>query len=118
MSIDSDDQAKQLSKRKLELEIAELARPIWQRPAFITPVIAAALSVMLAYFSGWFDVQLTRLSNRRDSLERDIAKFQMDKSEIQTEVNALQEELKGAKNKINLANEEIKMAKVQLLISP
>lgn len=110
MSIETDE----LNKKKLELEIAELVRPIWQRPAFITPVIAALLSVMLAYFSGWFDVQLTRLSNQRHDLEQDIAKFQREKSEIQGQVDALRKELTDIKSKLDAANTELKDVKQKL----
>jgi DNA repair exonuclease SbcCD ATPase subunit len=98
MSSNSDSDIQELNKRKLALEVAELARPAWQRPAFITPIIAAVLSLALGYFSGWFNVQSTKLENQRHKLTQDIEKFENEKSTIEVEVKKLRAELESTKS--------------------
>jgi chromosome segregation ATPase len=78
-----------LEKRKLELEIAEMSRPMWSRPAFITPVIAAVLSIGLGYFSGWFEIQSKQLKLDRSTLQKEVDDFRFEKSRIQKEIGDL-----------------------------
>lgn len=57
-----------LELRKLELEIAELERPWWKRPVYLTlvvPILAALIAFVAVAAGGYFD-------QRRSILEAEI----------------------------------------------
>jgi hypothetical protein len=50
-----------LECRKLEVEIAALQRPFWKQTAFwggVTAIVVPLLGIIVAYGSGWFDLNL------------------------------------------------------------
>lgn len=87
--------AAELERRKLALEIRDLERPLWTRPGFIIPLLAAVLSIGTGYFSGWFDIQRTRLQNERSELRQDIRDFETRREVLDTEVAALRADIAG-----------------------
>lgn len=75
------DSKEELERRKLELEIAELRKPLWLRPAYVgvsLPIVLSILAFLSALLSGYFDreraalrVEIKQLVEHRDSLKRE-----------------------------------------------
>lgn len=75
------DSKEELDRRKLELEIAELHKPLWLRPAYLgvaLPIVLSILAFLSALLSGYFDreraalrVEIKQLVENRDSLKRE-----------------------------------------------
>jgi hypothetical protein len=70
----------ELEQRKLELEIAELKRPFWQKAAYIgasIPIVLAVLAFLSALFSGYFNQERIDLQNEIATLkvERDAIAY-------------------------------------------
>lgn len=103
MSVDGDlhtDPKRALEIKKLEFEIAELARPVWRKPAFLTPVFAAILTILVGQYTGWFNVQLTKLENKKFELQKEIDGFQAEKKRITDENASLRTQLADLETKI------------------
>ncbi len=65
-----------LELKKLELEIKELARPIWLRPAFLgafVPIVLAILALASTMLTGLFDKRMAELRDQREKLEEEVA---------------------------------------------
>lgn len=63
-----------LERRKLELEIADLGRAWWKRPAYLgvlIPIVLGTLTFFAGILSGFFDRERTRLKHENQSLERE-----------------------------------------------
>ena len=103
----------ELQKQKLELEIADLERPVWLRPGFMVPFIAAILSLFLGYFSGWFDVQSTKLENKRFALERDIETFEAEKSDLNRELVRLKADLSTTRKELTDSQKALAFEKLK-----
>jgi hypothetical protein len=61
--------------KKLALEIAELERSWWKRPAYILgalPTLLAVVALSVGFVNGYFSAQLTRLENQRHDLEAQV----------------------------------------------
>jgi len=100
---------------KLKLEITELRKPWWSRTNFISALVAASASLVLAYFTGWFDVNLTRLKNERFQLEQDINKFNAEKTELQNANNELTAQNREISSRLTTAQQE--QVKLQKLVA-
>jgi hypothetical protein len=97
-----------LIARKLELEISDLERPVWKKPTFITPLFAALLSIALGHYSGWFNVQLTKLENKKYELNKEIENFEKEKEVIVLKNSLLISENKNLIEQIIKHKNEIK----------
>ncbi len=83
------DSKEELERRKLELEIAELDKPLWLRPAYLAvalPIVLSILAFLSALLSGYFDreraalrVEIRQLSDNRDSLKRERDQLAVDR---------------------------------------
>lgn len=80
-----------LQLKKLALEITDLERPWWKRPAYIL----AALPTMLAFgtllvgaFTGYFQAAYTKLENQRHDLEAQIKEFEAKRDGLVKELEA------------------------------
>jgi|GEM_PF-3508746 len=83
----SEDTA-ELQARKLDLEIKELSRPWWQKPAYLSvlfPLFVGVLAVIVAYNRGFFDTQTALLELRRERLQRDIDTFTAERERLLTD---------------------------------
>ncbi len=64
-----------LELEKLKLEIRELQRPIWRRPAFLgafVPLMLAVIGLASTVFTGYFDERMAALRDQRKELEQVI----------------------------------------------
>ena len=67
----SDEKAR-LECEKLKAEINAINKPLIRTPGFysaLAPVALAILGLAFSWWSGWFDVQRTRISNGKTLLE-------------------------------------------------
>ena len=74
VKIMTNDKTK-LELQKLELEIKELARPIWRRPAFLgafLPLMLAIVGLASSVFTGFFDQRMAALREERQQLTLEI----------------------------------------------
>jgi hypothetical protein len=82
-----------LEIEKLNLEIAELRRSAWFKPAVMIPILATLVTIGISWRLGVFDVERKRLENSAKELE-------MHRERLQTEVDQLQkdrQDLEGTK---------------------
>jgi len=57
-----------LERKKLALEIADLERSWWKRPAYVLaalPTVLAFGTLLVGALSGYFSAQLTKLDNQK-----------------------------------------------------
>jgi septal ring factor EnvC (AmiA/AmiB activator) len=92
-----------LERKKLALEIADLERPWWKRPAYVL----AALPTMLAFgtllvgaFSGYFQAAYTKLENQRRDLEAQVKEFETKRDELHQKLTALENEKNELENQV------------------
>ena len=105
----------QLEKQKLQLEIKELKKPLIFKPGFLLPLLAALLSILLGQYSGWFDVNMKRLENKRFELEGDITRFTQEKKDIKQKIEQLEGQVKSAENSKAKAQNELEKLKIKSL---
>jgi len=93
-SYPAGDAARVLELKKLALEIEDLERPWWKRPAYVL----AALPTMLAFgtllvgaFSGYFQAAYTKLENQRHDLETAVKEFEAQRKQLEGQVQELKE---------------------------
>jgi hypothetical protein len=85
-----------LALRKLTLEIAEMERPWWKRPAYILaalPTLLAIVALSVAFLNGFFGAQLTKLDNQRHDLEAEIIRFEGTRNALLTQNEKLKEDI-------------------------
>jgi hypothetical protein len=78
----------ELQVRKLDLEIEELSRPWWKKPAYLSalfPLFVGVLAVFVAYNRGFFDTQAALLELRRERLQRDVNTFTAERNRLITD---------------------------------
>ncbi|MGA2466973.1 MAG: hypothetical protein ABSH06_21815 [Thermodesulfobacteriota bacterium] len=77
----------ELQVRKLNLEIKELTRPWWQKPAYLSalfPLFVGILALFVAYNRGFFDTQAALLELKRERLQRDVDTFTAERDRLIT----------------------------------
>lgn len=111
---EGSEELDKLQRHKLALEIADLRRPAWLKPAMVTPIVAAVMSIALGHFSGWFDLQSTRLENQRFELTRDIEKFENERKRSERELKTAQRELKTEQDKLRAVSDQLGLAQKEL----
>lgn len=78
----------ELQVRKLDLEIKDLSRPWWQKPAYLSalfPLFIGVLAVFVAYNRGFFDTQAALLELKRERLQRDVDTFTTERNRLTTD---------------------------------
>src|SRR6266481_4093415 len=73
------DERDSLQLKKIALEIAEMERAWWKRPAYILaalPTILAIIALSVGFINGFFSSQLTKLENQRHDLEAQVKEFE------------------------------------------
>lgn len=77
----------ELQARKLDLEIKELSRPWWKKPAYLSalfPLFLGVLTIFVAYNRGFFDTEAARLELKRERLQRDVDAFTAERDRLIT----------------------------------
>jgi hypothetical protein len=83
----------ELECEKLRAEIESLRKPLWQTAPFYTgvlPTLLAAIGLAATYFSGWFDVQRTRLTSEKTLLEAQTERLRIDRAALQADTHEQQ----------------------------
>jgi len=83
-----EDTEKSLELKKLALEIADLERPWWKRPAYVLaflPTMLAFGTLLVGAFTGYFQAEYTKLENQRHDLE-------VQRGQLQQQVQGLEEQ--------------------------
>src|SRR5687767_2687642 len=84
-----------LEKEKLQLEIAELSRAWWKKPAYIgaaLPTILALMTIVYGFVTGYFQSEFRRLQNDKAVLEREKATLVQENARLKTEISAIRDE--------------------------
>ena len=92
----ASDEKGSLELKKLTLEIAELERPWWKRPAYILaalPTLLAVVALSVGFINGFFSAQLTKLDNQKHDLETEIKQFEATRSALMSQNEQLRGEL-------------------------
>lgn len=90
------DPKKDLERRKLQLEIRELERPFFQKPAYLTAVLPALIglaTVLVLWNRGYFEVREERQKLEAQRLEMTRAQLTTDVARLTTEHEQLQKQL-------------------------
>jgi hypothetical protein len=117
----ADDQADplkaELERRKLQLEIAELERPWWRKPpslALFLPLVAALLSIIVGWRTGFFDNQRLVLEAQRHDLASQTRELRLEerglqgkKAELTEQVKQLETTLAGERDKARAEREKM-----------
>jgi hypothetical protein len=112
----SPDTKQPLELEKLKLEIAELRRSAWFKPAVMIPIVATLVTLGISWGLGVFDVErkrievsATELQIRREKLTEDVAKLEKDqknlelaKDGLRTQISDLQNQLDYTKNVLSV----------------
>jgi hypothetical protein len=110
------DPKQALEAEKLKLEIAELKRSAWVKPAVMIPIVATLVTLGISWGLGVFDVErkrievsATELQIRRERLTDDVAKLEKDqqnleqaKTGLRTQISDLQKQLDYTKNVLSV----------------
>ncbi len=115
----SEDKTK-LELKKLQLEINELDRPIWGRPAFLgafVPLMLAFVGLASTVFTGFFDERMAALRDQRKELEKviesQLGKIEQRNIEIEdknAEIESKEEELGSLEDSIIDYTDQVKIS--------
>ena len=90
-----------LERKKLALEIADMERAWWKRPAYLLaalPTLLAIAALSVGFLNGFFSAQLTKLDNQKHDLEAQVREFEVKRDALHVENNTLS----GENEKIKL----------------
>jgi septal ring factor EnvC (AmiA/AmiB activator) len=117
-----------LELKKLALEIADLERPWWKRPAYILaalPTLLAVVALSVGFLNGFFSAQLTKLENQKHDLEVQIRDFEGKRDDLhrqheqtKQELNQTKEQLGRTQEALHIANHRIESLAGTLAIDP
>lgn len=105
--LDNGAEKVRLESEKLRAEIESIRRPLLKTPSFygaMAPVALGVLGLVFTWWSGWFDVQRTRIANEKTLLLAETEGLRMDRTRLASEAEA-----QGAK----LANAESSGTRLQ-----
>jgi hypothetical protein len=85
-----------LETQKLQLEVQDLKR-WWLRAPFVT-VVAAVLTTIIGWLSGWWDLQRQRLELTKGQLELQVEKLNSGKGELSEQIRSLRAERDALKS--------------------
>lgn len=106
MGDEMSDEKRSLELKKLGLEIAEMERPWWRRPAYILaalPTILAVVALSVGFVNGFFGAQLTKLENQRHDLEAQIKEFEAKRNELNRQYDETKKQLDEVNSELNKA---------------
>ena len=97
------DQKARLECEKLRAEIDAIRRPFFQTAGFytaITPIILAILGLMFSWWSGWFDVQRTRVNNEKLLVQTETERLQKDRANLDVQTREQQSHLSQVESEV------------------
>ena len=86
-----------LEKEKLRLEIAELNRQWWKKPAYIAavfPTLLALTTLVYGFANGYFQASFIKLDNQKHTLQKEIDGFNEEKVALTKQNELLKNEQK------------------------
>ncbi len=114
MSLESIEiEIKELEKRKLEIEISTLEKPLYLRASFyavIGPTLLAVVTLFIGFFTGLFDAKNEKLQNERALLKIEETKLKFDINILEKKLN--DEKILFTKEKNRIQNELSKGQKI------
>ena len=111
---------KSLELKKLTLEIAELERPWWKRPAYILaalPTLLAMIALSVGFINGYFSAQLTKLENQRHDIEAQVKEFESRRDVLNSELAQVKLRLEDSERRKKETDAKIQLAIRELLSS-
>ena len=102
------DEKARLECEKLKAEITAINKPLVKTPGFysaIAPVALAILGLAFSWWSGWFDVQRTRISNEKTLLEAQTERLKMEQTTLEAKVQEQQTAFVKAEGEIQTLKE-------------
>jgi hypothetical protein len=81
-----------LKRKKLVLEIADMERAWWKRPAYLLaalPTLLAIAALSVGFLNGFFSTQLTKLDNQKHDLETQVKEFEVKRDALHVENDKL-----------------------------
>lgn len=100
-SIGADD----LEREKLLLEIAELKKTWWKKPAYISalfPTLLTLVALVYGFANGYFQASFVKIENQKHDLQKEIDEFTHTRVDLQREHDRLVE--RNAKLAVQLDN--------------
>lgn len=99
-----------LEVKKLQLEVDQLQVPFWKRPSYVggvfVPVALAALTLIGAFVTGYFDAERSRLKTEKTELAAAVEKLRVESEDLKREKTELQARLERLnEDKTKLENE-------------
>jgi len=113
-----NDEKPMLELKKLALEIADLERPWWKRPAYVLaalPTVLAIIALSVGFLNGFFSAQLTKLDNQRHDLEAQVREFETTRNSLFSQNQKLQQEIVAKQEILNEIKETSSRLNVVLL---
>ena len=111
-----------LERRKLALEIADMERAWWKRPAYLLaalPTMLAIAALSVGFLNGFFSAQLTKLDNQKHDLEVQVKEFEVKRDALHVENDTLSGENEKIKRELEGRTQEARnrdmMAKEALM---
>jgi DNA repair exonuclease SbcCD ATPase subunit len=102
------DEKARLECEKLKAEINAINKPLVRTPAFysaIAPVALAILGLAFSWWSGWFDVQRTRIINEKTLLEAQTERLKMEQTTLEAKAQEQQAAFVKAEGEIQALKE-------------
>jgi hypothetical protein len=102
------DEKARLECEKLKAEITAINKPLVKTPGFysaIAPVALAILGLAFSWWSGWFDVQQTRVSNEKTLLEAQTERLKMEQTTLEAKAQEQQATFVKAEGEIQTLKE-------------
>src|SRR5215207_2595796 len=94
----SEDTIKaKLELEKLNLEIQDLRRDWWKKPAYIAalfPTFLALLTLVYGFSNGYFQAMAVKLENQKYDLQKDVEKLNKDKEILEGQKIDLEDKIK------------------------
>lgn len=123
---DSDLTKEELEKEKLLLEIAELRRPWWRKPAHLYTLLAIG-SLGVAFVTGQFQANSTRLDTekailaykkeefelKRDSLHKELEQAVSERENYRAQLNGVTQQLVSTKQELTAVQQQLEFDKIR-----
>src|SRR5262249_28453726 len=110
-----------LEVEKLKLEVADLRRSSWLKPAVMIPIVGTLVTLGLSWSLGVFDVERKRvevsaslLEIRREKLQQDVAKLEHDQKDLETSKAGLRRDIAGLQSQLNTTRANYQRLESQL----
>ena len=114
VTISLNSTKEELERAKLLVEVEELKRDWWKKPAYIGaffPTVLAFTTLLYGFANGYFQASFVKLENENFKLEKQktgllnqISEFEQKKTEIQAQINDMQNRLNKYSKELEQAN--------------